>query len=137
MKRNLELVRHILLALERNPFGYPFQDLHIDGYTPMQVEYHALLMLESGLVAGHDVSGTTPFGPAVVLTRLTWQGHEFLESARDDFRWHQALQLVTDRLGGTPLTILQDILTLLMRQDLEISPLDRSTAPQEIAEHKR
>jgi len=42
MKRDLDLIRKMVLAMEEAPTGYAPEPL-FDGYTPAQVGYHAYL----------------------------------------------------------------------------------------------
>jgi hypothetical protein len=47
-------------------------------------------MIEAGLITGfttNDERGTLARG---VILRLTWQGHEFLDAARNDTTWRKA-----------------------------------------------
>ena len=44
MKRDMELIRKLVLALEDAPSGYAPGVLEIEGYTPEQIGYHALYM---------------------------------------------------------------------------------------------
>lgn len=50
MKRDMDLVRKILMALEDNPTGYFKDEMTIDGYTEEDVGYHCYLLLQAGLV---------------------------------------------------------------------------------------
>ncbi len=89
MKRDMDLVRNILLAIEADPTGYPPEELEIEGYTKDQIGYHMLIMIEAGLLEGQEV---TPMGascPVGIPTRMTWHGHEFLDACRDVTRWSE------------------------------------------------
>jgi|GEM_PF-7061885 len=44
MKRDIDLVREILLALEEHDHGYAPKDLEIRGYSKEQIGYHVWLM---------------------------------------------------------------------------------------------
>ena len=48
MKRDMELIRKLVLALENEPTGYAPENLNIEGYTSEQVGYHAYLMIDAG-----------------------------------------------------------------------------------------
>ena len=115
MKRDMELVRKIALALEASPSGFAPRVLNIDGYSEEVVGYHALIMMEAGLLEGVD---TTPWGsksPYAAPTRLTWAGHEFVEEARDDTRWNRAMALVKDKGGSITIDLLTQLLASLMK----------------------
>ena len=53
MKRDLELIRKMVLAIEDAPSGYA-PELKFEGYTDEQVGYHAYLLLDAGLAKGED-----------------------------------------------------------------------------------
>lgn len=114
MKRDLELVRKMVLAVEEAPTGYAPQ-LSFDDYTGAQVGYHAYLLVDAGLAKGHDVSTMGSEGPEAMITSLTWAGHEFAEAARDDTRWQKAMGLVKAKGGSVTLGILTQLLTGLMK----------------------
>jgi hypothetical protein len=55
MKRDMELIRNILLAVEASPTAWApsaVQELQMEGYTEEEVGYHALLIIEAGLARG-------------------------------------------------------------------------------------
>ena len=84
MKRDMDLVREILFLLEQkvDPQDW-LRPKNVEDYTPDQVGYHIKLMHEAGLVTAIDISSMSdPI--AWVATHATWEGHEFLEAARND-----------------------------------------------------
>lgn len=115
MKRDLDLIRRILLAVEESPSGFAPQPLKLKGYTDEQVGYHAYLLIEAGLVRGSDVTTMGSGAPQALIAHLTWEGHEFLDAARDETRWKKALKMVASEAGGVTLDVLKDILVGLLR----------------------
>ena len=73
-----------------------------------EVTYHIMLLHEAGLIHAFDMSGDefARWYPAY----LTWEGHEFLEAAKDDTRWNRAKNHVKDK--GVPMIF--DILKSLL-----------------------
>lgn len=85
MKRDMELIRLLLLEKEQDSPPPELAD-----YDEQLVVYQIALMIDAGLVVGEvlpDRDGT-PRGAVVV--RLTWAGHEFLDSLRDPTIWQSA-----------------------------------------------
>lgn len=88
MERDMDLVRELLLEIESDPKldgTERFQEgtaagFDIAGHSDLEVGYHLIILMEGGLVAGKM---TTP----PLVTRLTWQGHEFLDTFRDGETW--------------------------------------------------
>lgn len=86
MKRDMELIRKLLLTMEENP-----RQLEVEGYDKNQVKYHALLLIEAGFLDGNasDTLANTSVVPSFVsVNRLTWDGHEFLDNIRKEEVWN-------------------------------------------------
>jgi Hypothetical protein (DUF2513) len=115
MKRDLDLIRKMVFALEDAPTGFAPGSLDFDGYTPDQVAYHAHLMIEAGLAKGARTTHMRSSGPEASLTSLTWEGHEFADAARDESRWTKAKAVVTEKAGTVTLAVLSQVLLQLMK----------------------
>ena len=114
MKRDMELVRKMVLAMEDDAGGFvPAFDF--DGYSREQIGYHAHLMIQAGPAKGNDVTSTGSQGPEAILTSLTWTGHEFADAARDEPRWKKAMSIVRDKAGSVTIGVLTQLLTGLMK----------------------
>ena len=90
MKRDMELVRKILFALESSQRNAAFE-----GYDENTVKYHEALVIEAGLAEGSTIKsgmGNREVPAAVMLTKLTWAGHEFLDTVRNDTVWAKTKQ---------------------------------------------
>lgn len=101
MKRNMDLIREILLQVEANTDGNIVLDL--PDYQANEIGRHVELMIERGLVEGTTLSSRD--GPAheilsYVIGRMTWDGYEFLEVARDDTLWKKAKFICVEKTGG-------------------------------------
>jgi len=86
MKRDMDLVREILLAAEASeklPLGWT--DVEIEGRSRAEISYHIALMDECNLLVAQDLSDSDGYHYAV--KRLTWDGHEFLDTIRDPEIW--------------------------------------------------
>ena len=64
------------------------------------VAYHLSLLVEAGLVEGRPGSRGMP-----IISRLTWEGHEFLDVVRDDGVWRNTKE-AGKRAGATGLEIM-------------------------------
>lgn len=115
MKRDLDLIRKILLTIEDEASGFAPRSLKIDGYTDVQVAYHAFLLVDAGLVDGSVVKTNTGHAPEGMIRNLNWAGHEFAEAARDDTRWNKAMGIVKEKGGSITMDVLKDLLTSLMK----------------------
>ena len=117
MKRDLDLIRKMLLAIEEAPSGWA-PELKIEGYSETQVGYHAYLMIDAGLARGSDASAMGSEAPEGMITSLMWAGHEFAEAARDEKLWKKAMGLVAEKGGSITLDVMKDLLISLMRRAL-------------------
>jgi len=116
MKRDMDLIRAMLLAIESESSGFA-PKIEILGYTEEQIGYHASLLGEAGLAKVVDVTSAGSKGPEAIVTRLTWAGHEFLDAARENQRWNQAKDLIS-KIGGASIQIWMDVLTELIKKRL-------------------
>ncbi len=85
MKRDMSLIRKILICIEDDK-----DYLDIDGFDSECLRYHALILIEAGLLDGEvrDCLENTSMIPSEVdITRLTWGGHEFLDNIRSEEVW--------------------------------------------------
>ena len=108
MKRNMDLIREILLRIESYPEPRGRIDLNIDGYSPKEISYHVKLLSEAGLIEATPLQTLNLF--EWHAHSLTWEGHEFLEASRDDKIWNKAKELVLDKTGTLPFEVLKQIL---------------------------
>jgi hypothetical protein len=92
MKRDMELIRQILQSAEALDF---VDDEPYERYwakTPSEA-YQIALMKDAGLVdAEIDTTNGIPYGASII--RLTWSGHDFLDSSRDSKIWKLAKEHV-------------------------------------------
>ena len=54
-------------------------------------------------------------GMAFLITDLTWAGHDFLDSARDEGRWAQAKERLGASFDSVSFTVLKELLEQLAR----------------------
>lgn len=122
MRRDMDLVREILLAIEKDekdPLGWV--ELELPTRSRKEVAYHVMLMHQAGLVAARDVSTMGDDGFDWRPKSLTWQGHEFLEAARNDTIWRKAVGKMVEVTGGVSLDVLKDLLIASGKQALGLS----------------
>jgi len=117
MKRDMDLVRSILLQLEKKSTGLGTVDIGLEGYDDAQIGYHCALIAEAGLAQGIDVSHLGSTYPEWKLSRLTWNGHEFLDASREPGRWERAKE-ISRKAGGLTLNMMMNVLGQLMTQQL-------------------
>ena len=107
MERHLDLIRTILMETERNPSPMQPIEMRAPGYAPDQIAYHVRLLHEAGYLDAMDL--TTHSGFVWQPKTLTWQGHEFLDAARNTSVWQQVKTRLKDRSLDAPLSVIQQL----------------------------
>jgi hypothetical protein len=119
MKRDMELIRKMVLKMVDDPRGYA-PNFEIEGYSDDQIGYHAYLLHDSGLAVGLDATSTSNSGPYYMLQHLTSAGHDFAENARNQFVWDEVMAGINERgIRTTSLDILKKLLDKALRKRLD------------------
>lgn len=98
MKRDWDVIRAVLTEVEglseqqRNDFGYG-EGEHFEN-DPAKVE-HALLLYRERFIEAIDCS--TLAGPGILSPRLTWAGHDLLDTIRSKPVWERVKTLARDK----------------------------------------
>lgn len=117
MHRDMELIRTILLEIEGHPTPRVEGILEIAGVEPGVMIYHMTLLLEAGLIDAHEISdANTAYGYYMQDAKLTWSGHEFLETVRNPEVWIKTKSGAA-KLGSWTLGLLGDLAKGAIRQE--------------------
>ena len=107
MMLDKDLVREILLVVEasqQDPLGWT--PLSLGGREPLEVSYHVMLLHEAGLIVGQDLS--TYDGLEWLPKRLTYKGHEFLDTVRDGEVW-ELTKTGAEKVGSASLGLMLEL----------------------------
>ena len=118
MKRDMDLVRKILLAVEAEESGYAKANPTIEGYSQEQVDYHIYLMWQAGLVDAADSSAMDSSSPGAILNSITWKGHDFLDAAKSSSVWEKAKEKAKAVGGAMTFDLLKELLVATARDQL-------------------
>ena len=121
MKRNLNLVREILLRSEgltwvdaesavRLKVGEP--PLDIPGFSNEEIAYHIRIMTEGGLLLTSGFESNGEWMPD--FRGLTWKGHELVDDVRDPKRW-KAVMEGAEKYGGAGMEVAWELAKAYMR----------------------
>lgn len=118
MKRDLELIRKLLIHLEEKPTDEMITELEIDSCNKDEVMYQLILMDQAGFIrCERIVSSSTPDRVIKVHPfSLTWQGHEFLEAARNKKIWKSAIGKIQGASGSISVEVLKDLLVAMAKE---------------------
>lgn len=119
MKRDMDLIREILMRVEDDPLfdGYHYTNFDTSdfpGHTDEEIGYHVDLLMEAGLVTGGDQTMDASSTP---ISRLTWNGHEFLDNVKDAGIWNQVKARVST-LPSIAFTVLAELAKAEVRKYL-------------------
>ena len=118
MKFDWDLAREILLKLEGHPDanGYNNINIHMPNRPEETVHYHVMLLHEAGLIEGLDNSSSS--GIYWLPRRLTFAGHEFLGTYRQDASWNKTKAFVIEKTGSLSFEALKMAGAVLMKSAL-------------------
>jgi hypothetical protein len=107
MKRDLDLVREILLAVEASD-EIPLRWVELDhlGRPQGEIAYHVVLMAEAGLLEAQNLVTMQRY--LWLPKRLTWRGHEFLDAIREPEVWRRTKEGVA-KAGNASLEFVWDL----------------------------
>ena len=99
MKRDLDLIRQILLTVEEDHDGkQAITSLYISGYSRTTVQYHIRLLAEGDYL---DVNQIDTFaGTTYHIQGMTFKGHDYLDTIRDNTVWTQTKERLA-QVGNT------------------------------------
>jgi Hypothetical protein (DUF2513) len=92
MKRDMNLIRELLLTIESLPVGRSGvvavspagKNIAIDGYDATHIKYHLSLLREAGFL---DCAGRVLTDGTMAVRGLTWAGHDYVDAVRDPEIW--------------------------------------------------
>ena len=99
MKRDMDLMRLILLYLEENydPNRGLISDVSIEGYEEAVIAEHCKLLHQAGLISDIDITRFMGGGLNLSIRNLTNEGYDYLESIRDEKTWEKVQKTMTDK----------------------------------------
>ena len=124
MKRDPDLVRDILVQIED---GWEYFSTTSDETAAIlgteneeslseeeaeRIDYHMHLLVGAGFI---ETQGT---GDGWIVNRITWAGHDFLDSVRDDEVWSQTKAGVK-HAGGFTIDLAKELAKGLIRKKIE------------------
>jgi Hypothetical protein (DUF2513) len=122
MKRDMDLVREILLKIEDLPSYEEPVDIEIERYSEENIQFHLKQLQEANLIEVPDIGLSTSWAKVNIMpTRLTWQGSEFLDSIRNENVWKKTKEFIAKNGGGFVLSVVKDLAVSYLRQEMGLS----------------
>ena len=114
MKRNMDLVRCILLQVEEAENYIDIEHLFKKRdevkdceYTDQEIIYHVELLITHNFLDGdirRDINKTITDS---TIRGLTWEGQDFLDSVREEKVWRKVRSVVADSVGSTTFDVIK------------------------------
>ncbi|WP_035384017.1 DUF2513 domain-containing protein [Ferriphaselus sp. R-1] len=121
MKRDFELIRKILLVVEATPAGTtPIEVDSVEGYDEATVLGHVDLLIDAGLLEGRVLRSNEGI-IGVAIRKITWDGCNFLDAARDNGLWKKAFSTVKEKGGAMTFDVLTEMLKRLAQSAAGLS----------------
>ena len=116
MVRDMDIIRDLLLRIEAQT-AHEAQGV----FRPSNVERevldgHMMIMLDRGLIEAKDWQDMQ--GHNWAMARLAWEGHDFLDSIRDDEIWRKTKEGVA-KAGGFSLDLIKALAKGLIKKKIE------------------
>ena len=120
MKRDMDLIRDLLILIDADPRLDGTQWLEIThsdfpSHALKEVAYHIVLLVEAGYVRG-NIGGSMP-----AVSRLTWEGHEFVDDIKDSGVWEKTKARL-DGLPGVALSVIAEVAKAEIKKRLGLGP---------------
>ncbi len=103
MKRDMDLVREILLKIEEEYTSKAIFNLKIDGYDAEIIAYHCEILYEANLISSYKAQYYSGGIYSFSVGSLTWNGNDYLDKVRDNSIWAKTKETITKK--GLPLIL--------------------------------
>jgi Hypothetical protein (DUF2513) len=108
VKRNMELVRQILLAVQAKTSLEP-ELIKIDGLDDAVVGRHVEMLFDAGFLEGMTPSFQPGEYRDIFVKDLSWDGHEFVGAISKEELWQKLTSAIgPGELAGLPLKAIKD-----------------------------
>ena len=126
MKRNLDLVRTLLLKIEEHNCSEPIvsRSIEVEGHNEVEIGLHLNAMADAGflVIEGYRTETGRLIETAIIFD-LTWKGHEYLDTIRDPAIWKKTKEL-SQKSGNAAFEFSIEIAKAVAKQALSRLGLD-------------
>jgi hypothetical protein len=122
MRRDMDLIRELMLKLEAMPrkpgiveeLSAGEGEMIFEGCSSDEIDYHLNLIVEAGFLSTHGMM----MSGAVLFDRLTWAGHDFVDSVRSPEVWAKTKK-GAEAAGGFTVDLLKDLAKGFIKKQIE------------------
>jgi len=109
MKRDWNLIRHILFYVEGLPPGELVQFIEIGGFDQPTITEHVRILINQGFLAGNVYD--TFNGSNYLIKGINREGYEFIENARNNTIWKKVMSEAKAKGTSITMVVLNGLLT--------------------------
>lgn len=121
MKRDLDLVRQLMLTIEGWPAGPPVQ-YRMGEVEDLVLLAHLEMLIDAGLVKGTISRSLGARGDVIAIAGLSWEGHEWIESVRSDAVWTETKRIIIEAGGALNHELTTAVASRILRTRLGLPP---------------
>lgn len=103
MKRDMDLLREIMLRIESEHDGTAIYGFMVPDKPLAEVAYHCQLLYEHGFISDYNCNFGDDEPIDIAVGGLTWEGCEYLEEVRDNGLWKKVKAIAKEK--GLPLAV--------------------------------
>lgn len=114
MKRDLDLVRSILMYVENADDEVDADDMATERWPIETVAYHVRLMAHHGLLdVSQDVRDMNGGTIELTVAGITWDGQDYLDSIREPKVWGRVKKTLAGTVGSTTLDVVRQTASMV------------------------
>lgn len=122
MKRDMDLIRRIMLDLEKLDENGNGPTLQYDDVSIVDIVYHMELLNEHGLIEAEIIkSDGDPKSNLAAFERITWKGHDFIDNAKSETVWQTTKRNIADTVGSVGFALFVETMKYHAREMLGIN----------------
>lgn len=114
MKRDMDLIRLILLKIEEEYQSEPLYDLEIENYDMETIAYHCQLLYDQGLISDYKPFFGDDSLIDFAVRGLTQEGYDLLEKIRDNSLWGKIKLHIKETAPGAAIELLRKIVDTII-----------------------
>ena len=105
MKRDMNLIRELLLHIENSNDGRSCLVFPPKDYSAEETDYHLLLLRDAGFIEANVAESFD--GTSISVKRMTWEGHDFLDAIRPTQVWDRVQGRITGVMDSAAFEIVK------------------------------
>ena len=119
MKRDFELIRTLLLKIEEEMRPGDWYEPIIENVDESMINYHIKMLRDKGYIDAKDLSSKD--GISFVVTGMTMEGHDYLDTVRNNTVWEKTKKKVIDKSLDLTFDVVKTVAGQIINQTLGLS----------------